>query len=87
MMEPTVYFQLGISEERFRGIVSREISSILKTHESIGNMMLMVQGNTTLTPDEKYYAAFMVAKEDVNRKLIGAMPAMGKGMIKKILEE
>jgi hypothetical protein len=87
MMEPTVYFQLGISEERFQSVVSRKITSILKTNESIGNLMLMVQGDTTLTPDEKFYAAFAIAKEDVNRKLIRAIPAIGKGMIKKVLED
>ena len=87
MMEPTVYFQLGISEERFRGIVSREIASILKTNESVGNMMMMVQSNTKLTVDEKYYAAFAVSKEYQMRKLMGAMPAIGKGIITKILEE
>ena len=87
MMEPTVYFQLGISEERYATVVSREISSILKTKESIGNLMLMVQGNTRLTQDEKYYAAFAVAKEDTNRKLINAMTFIGKGMVMKILQD
>jgi hypothetical protein len=79
--------QLGISEERYKGVVTREIASILKTNETIGNMMLMVQGNTKLTVDEKYYAAFAVSKEYQMRKLLGAMPAIGKGMIKNILEE
>jgi hypothetical protein len=87
MMEPTVYFQLGISEERYSGIVSKEINSVLKTQDTIGNMLLMIQGSGKLTPDEKYYAAFMIAKEDVKRKLIGAMPAIGKGMLSKVLED
>ena len=87
MLEPTIYFQLGISEERFKGVVTPEINSILKTNETVGNMMLMVQGNVKLTVDEKYYAAFAISKEYQMRKLMSAMPAIGKGMIKKILED
>jgi hypothetical protein len=72
-MEPTVYFQLGISEERYSGVVSKEIIRILKTNETVGNMMLMVQSNTKLTNDEKYYAAFEVSRKYQMGKLMSAI--------------
>lgn len=86
MMEPTVWMQLGISEARYT-VTQREIDSILKTKETIGNMMLMVKDNQKLSYDEKYYAAFAISKEQTQRKLMNALPALGKGMIKKILME
>jgi hypothetical protein len=84
MNEPTVWFQLGITEQRYQK-VSKEIASILKTNETIGNMMLMVK-ESKLSSDEQLYAAYMVAREDMMRKLSNAMPAPFAGVVKKIME-
>jgi hypothetical protein len=78
--------QLGISDDRHK-IASMEISSILKTKETIGNMMLMVQTSGKLSEEEKLYAAFLVGKEYIQRKLIEKMPPMGRSVIQKLLEE
>lgn len=86
MIEPTVSMQLGISDDRYH-IAVREIDSILKTKETIGNMMLMVQSSGKLSEEEKLYAAFLVGKEYVQRKLIEKMPPIGRGVIQKLLEE
>ena len=86
MNEPTIWMQLGITEERYR-IVTAGIESIVRTNETIGNMMLMVQGSTKMNENEKLYAAFMVAKHDINRKLFSALPVFAKDTIKKIVME
>jgi hypothetical protein len=85
MKEPTIWLQLGISDERYR-VISTEISSILKTGETSGNMMLMLKSNTKMSIDEKYYAAYMIAREDMMRKLTNAMPAGFAGVVKKVME-
>jgi hypothetical protein len=87
MKETDIWAQMGISPERYNGVVSSEISSIMKTNETVATMMAMVKGNGKMNNDEKYYAAFMVAKDHITRKLLGAMPAMGRGMMKRIMEE
>lgn len=84
MMDPTIWLQLGVSEQRYPKLC-KEIESILKTHESVGNMMLMVR-DSKLNSDEQLYAAYMIAKEDVMRKLGDAMPEPFKGVVKKIVE-
>ena len=86
MIEPTVYFQLGISEERYSAI-SKEISSILKTNEKIGIMLVMAKDSKTMNSDEKMYAAFMIAKSDIQSKMMKGIPAIGRGMVAKLLEE
>lgn len=86
MIEPTVYFQLGISDDRYQ-IISKEISTIIKTGERPGVMLEMVKNSRTMNNDEKLYAAFMVAKSDINSKLMNAMPEFGKRIVKTILEE
>jgi hypothetical protein len=80
MMEPTVWMQLGITEERHR-VVLAGIQSIVKTKETIGNMMLMVQGSTKLSENEKLYAAFMVSKYDIQRKLAAKLPPFAHGIL------
>lgn len=88
MIEPSIWLQLGISDDRYNSVIVKEIASILATNETIGNMMLMVQGNTKLSYDEKFYLAFAVAKEDVKRRLIKTMPGRIFGsVITKIMEE
>lgn len=86
MMEPTIWMQLGITETRYR-IVTASIESIVKTNETIGNMMLMIQGSAKMNENEKLYAAFIVAKHDINRKLMSALPAFAKGTISKAIME
>jgi hypothetical protein len=86
MIEPSIWMQLGISDDRY-AIISKEISSILKTGEKTGIMMEMVKDSRTMSNDEKLYAAFMVAKSDIERKLFNSMPAFGKGLVKNILEK
>jgi hypothetical protein len=85
MMEPSVWMQLGISDDRY-SVISKEIASIIKTKETIGNMMLMIQ-SSKMNHDEQLYAAFMVAKTDIQNKLVDKMPPMGRSVIKKMLEE
>jgi hypothetical protein len=86
MIEPSVYMQLGISDDRYK-IISKEIKSILKTNEKPGVMMEMVKGNQLLSHDEKLYAAYMIAKSDISNKLYNAMPEFGRGIVAKILED
>ena len=80
MIEPTVWMQLGITEERYK-IVLAGIEGITKTKESIGNMMLMIQGSKKMTDDEKLYAAFMISKFDIQRKLSGRLPPFAQGIL------
>ena len=84
--EPTIWMQMGISEERYDTVVSKEIASMLATKDTIGNMMLMLQVNGKLTQDEKYYVAFAISKQSVVERLVKALP-MGKGFVRKLLEE
>ena len=86
MIEPTIWMQLGISDDRYY-VLLQEVTGILRTKETIGKMMLMVQANTKLSVDERYYAVFLIAREDIKRRLMKSVPAIGKGMIGKILEE
>ena len=86
MTEPEIWFQMGISDER-HAIAAREIASILKTKEPIGTMMLMVQDSTVLMNNEKQYAAFMIAKEDIKRRLAKAMPNFAAGLLKPLMED
>jgi hypothetical protein len=86
MIDPPVWFQLGISDDRYQTI-SKEISSILKTKEKVGVMMEMVRDSKTMSHDEQLYAAFMVAKSDIELKLFKAMPNFGKGIVQKIMEK
>jgi len=86
MIEPTVWMQLGISDDRYN-IISKEISSIIKTREKVGIMMEMVKDSKTMNNDEKLYAAFIVAKSDIESKLFKSMPDFGKGIVKTILEK
>ena len=85
MQEPSIWLQLGVSEQRYPKLC-KEINSILKTRESVGNMMLMVR-DSKLSPDEQLYAAYMIAKGDMMRKLSDAMPDPFKGVVKKIMEK
>ena len=84
-VEPTVYFQLGISDDRYH-VISKEIQSIIKTNEPVGVQMEMAQ-QSRMSEAEKMYAAFMIAKADIQNKLIRKMPPMGKGIVKCIMEE
>jgi hypothetical protein len=86
MMEPTIYMQLGISNERYI-VISKEIESILKTNETTGNMILMVQSSAKMSVDEKYYAVYMIAKQDIQRKLAGSLPPFAKGIIGNLMEK
>ena len=86
MNEPTIWLQLGITQERYP-VIEKEIKSILMTKETIGNMMLMIQQSTKMNSNEQLYAAFMVSKEDIVRRLMNAMPAIGKPLVKIIMEE
>ena len=85
MIEPTVYMQLGISDDRYH-VISKEIQSIIKTNEPVGVQMEMAQ-QSRMSEAEKMYAAFMIAKADIQNRLIMKMPPRGKGIIKCILEE
>ena len=87
MSEPTVWMQLGVSEERFATVTSKEIESILRTKETIGNMILMVQSSTKLTENERLYAAFHIAKYDIARKLAGKLPSFAKGILLGVTED
>ncbi len=87
MNEPTIWMQMGISEERYRTVVFTEIQSLLSTKETIGNMMLMIQSNTKLTNDEKYYAAFMVSKQAIIRKVVLKIPAPFRVMVENMFED
>ena len=80
MMEPTIWMQLGIAENRYN-IVNGVIQSIVKTKETTGNMMLMVQSSTKLSENEKLYAAFMVSKHDIQRKLAAKLPPFAQGIL------
>jgi hypothetical protein len=85
MIEPTIWLQLGLTESQ-AGHVTKEIQSILKTKEKIGTMMLMVK-DSTMTTDEKQYASFLIAKEDITRRLVSAVPAMVRPLIEKVMKE
>lgn len=79
MMEPTIWMQLGITDSRYK-VVNGVIQSIVKTNETTGNMMMMVQG-ATLAENEKLYAAFMVSKHDIQRKLAAKLPPFAQGIL------
>jgi len=85
MDEPTIWLQLGLTETGYT-TVTKEVQSILKTKEKIGTMMLMVK-DSTMTTDEKQYASFLVAKEDISRRLIDRLPAMVRPMFEKVLKD
>jgi len=84
--EPTVWFQLGISDERYN-VISKEISSIIKTGEKPGVQMEMIKNVQWMSHDEQLYAAFMIAKADIGNKLLNKLPEPFKGTMRKILEE
>ena len=87
MIEPTIYMQLGLTDDRYHAVMV-EINSILKTKETTGNMMLMVTGSRKLlNENEKMYAVYMIAKEDIVRKLMATIPPVLAAPLKKILEE
>jgi hypothetical protein len=71
--------QLGITDSRYK-VVNGVIQSIVKTNETTGNMMMMVQG-ATLAENEKLYAAFMVSKHDIQRKLAAKLPPFAQGIL------
>jgi hypothetical protein len=74
MMEPKVYFQMGISDDRYI-IIMKEVSSILKTKEPIGTMLLMLESGK-LRHDEQLYAAFEISKAGIEEKLASKLPAL-----------
>lgn len=86
MIEPTVWMQLGISEERYQ-IILKEIQSIVKTNETIGNMVLMIQSSTKLSDNEKLYAAFMISKHDIQRKLAGKLPDWAHWILRGLTDD
>lgn len=86
MMEPTIWMQLGITEERYN-VVVKEVESVIKTKETIGNMMLMVQSSAKMNESEKFYAAFLLSKEETMRRLMNALPSPFRGAIKKVMED
>lgn len=86
MTEPTIWMQLGISDDRYN-VISKEIASILKTKETTGNMMLMVKASEKMSDDEKYYAVYMIAKEDIFKKLMDAMPPFARPVIQSIMRK
>lgn len=86
MIEPTVWMQLGISDDRYI-IISREIASIVKTKEKVGILMEMVKDNQIMTSDEKLYAAFIISKYYIERKLFASMPFFGREILEELLEE
>ena len=87
MNEPTIWMQLGISDERFNTVTLREIESVLRTKETIGNMMLLVQDSQKLQENEKLYAAFVIAKHDIMRRLHNKMPPVMQKVLATLLEE
>lgn len=73
MIEPTVWMQLGISDDRYR-IIDQEIQKIVKTRKRIGDMALLVRDCPRFTDDEKLYAMFVISKHDIIRKLMDVAP-------------
>jgi hypothetical protein len=85
MIEPTIWMQLGISDDRYI-IISREITTITNTKEKVGILMEMVKDSTTMTSDEKLYAAFIISKYYIERKLFSSMPFFGREILEELLE-
>jgi len=85
MMEPTIWMQLGLTEAQAESI-TKEVSSILKTKEKIGTMMMMIK-DCKMTTDETQYATFLLAKEDIGRRLLAGLPAGIRPLFEKVLRD
>jgi|WetSurMetagenome_2_1015567.scaffolds.fasta_scaffold981957_2 hypothetical protein len=84
MDDPKIWFQLGITEHRVPTI-EKEIARVIKTYANTGVKLQMIQEHPDLSEGEKLYGAFMVAKSEIQRKLMDATPSFGKGLMMNIL--
>jgi len=79
MDEEPVYRQLGISELRYK-VIEAEVKSVLMTREKSGTMLTMIESNLKLDKNEKLCAIFMLAKKNVENRLVARLP-----MLKSVL--
>lgn len=84
MIEPTVWMQLGISDDRYIA-VEQEIRKIISSGKRIGDMSCMIRDCKNFTDDEKLYAMFMVSKYDIVRKLAEVAP-FATQVLKNLME-
>lgn len=86
MKQPPIWQQMKIPEHRMP-VISAEVNSVIRTKEPIGIMLTMIRDTQKIDENEKLYAAFLIAKESLMQDMMNAMPAIGKPLVRKALEE